>query len=162
MRTDPRYSGGGKKSTASTSQDVRHTIPVDSVPLPKLEKLRLLEVIFGPVGGNKLKGIPKNRLGDLLRSRKKAGYELHELGIQTCVGFGTKQVKECGKSVRGVVWDGDDGSDPTHGCTHLHHYWDPDDLSPGEDYDDIHFPMYGRDPWDMYDSDYYDDYLAYL
>lgn len=95
-----------------------------------------------------------------MRNRKKAGYGLQELAIQTCVGFGAAQVRECEKFVKKVVWDGDEGEDLTHGHTRRHHYWDADDLSPSEEYD-AHYQIYGRDPWDMYDSDGLDDYLPY-
>lgn len=158
----PRYFGGGKQSRASTSHDTTHNITTDSVPLPKLKKLLLHEVIFGPGGGKKYKGIPKNKLGNLVRDRKKAGHELQELAVQSCVGFGPSQVRECEKFVRKVVWDGDEGEDLAHGCTHHHHYWDPDEYSPNEEYD-AHYQIYGRrDPWDTYDSDGLDDYLPYF
>jgi hypothetical protein len=156
-----RSFGGGRQNMPSTSRDARHTIAADSVPLPKLKNLLLHEVVFGPAGGKKLKGIPKNKLGNLLGSRKKAGYGLQELAIQTCVGFGAGQVKVCEKFVRKVVWDGDEGKDLTHGCTHHHHYRDHDDLSPSEEYD-AHYQIYGRGPWDVYDSDSLDEYLPYF
>lgn len=156
-----RSSGGNKQSTPSTSQGARHTITVDSVPLPRLKNLLLHEVVFGPGGVKKYKGIPKNGLGSLLRSRKKAGYGLEELAIQTCVGFGASQVRECERFVRKVAWDGDEGEDPAHGCSHHLRYWNMDDLSPSEEYD-AHYQIYGRGPWDMYDSDGFDDYLPYI
>jgi len=161
QRGKTRGGRGGKQPTPSTSIDARHTTTVDSVPLPKLKNLFLDEVIFGTGGGKKYKGIPKNSLVKLVRSRKKAGHGLQELAIRACVGFGASQVRECEKFVRKVVWDGDEGEDLVHGCAHHHHHWDPDDLSPNEEYD-AHYQIYGRDPWDMYDSDGLDDYLPYF
>lgn len=118
------------------------------MPLPKLKNLLLYEVILGTGGGKKYKGIPKNRVGNLVRSRKKAGYGLQELAIQSCIGFGAIQVRECEKFVRKVVWDGDEGKDLGHaGCTNHHYHWDPDDFSAGEEYD-AHYQIYGRGPWD--------------
>jgi len=149
-----------KQSTPSTSQDGHSTIAADSVPLPKLKNLLLSDVVFGFGFGKKHKGISGDRLVSLVRDRKKAGYGLQELGIQTCIGFGAKQVRECEKVVSKVVWDGDEGEDLVHGCTHHNHCWDNDDFSPDEEYD-AHYQIYGRNLWDVYDSDGMDDYLPY-
>lgn len=116
---------------------------------------------FGLVGVKNYKGISKNGLENLVRSRKKAGYGLEELKIRTCVGLGASQVKQCEKFVSKVVWDGDEGKDVGYGCTHDHHHWDPDDFSPSEEYD-AHYQIYGRGPWDVYDSDDFDHYLPYF
>lgn len=132
-----------------------------SVPLPRLKNLFLSEIVFGPGDGGKYKGISKNRLVDLARNRKKAGYGLQELWIQTCVGFGAKQVRECEEFVRSVVWDGDEGESSAYSCQHHHHFWDPDDFSPSEEYD-AHYQIYGRPPWAAYDSDGFDDFLPYF
>ena len=126
-----------------------------------MKNLLLHEVVFGPGDGKKHKGIPKNKLANLVRDRKKAGYGLQELGIQTCVGLGVKQVRECERFVKEVVWDGDDGEGMAHGCTNRHHYLDPDDFSPSEEYD-AHYQIYGRHRWDLYDSDGLEDYLPYF
>ena len=91
---------------------------------------------------------------NLVRERKKAGYGLQELGIQTCVGFGARQMRECEKVVSQVIWDGDEGDDFAHVCTHHNHSLDyDDDLSPAEY--DAHYQIYGRSLWDVYDSDGY-------
>jgi hypothetical protein len=119
----------------------------------------LSDVVFGPGSGRRLKGISKHRFVNLVRNRRKAGYGLQELGIQTCIGFGAKQVIECERVVDSVVWDGDEGEDMAHGCTHHDHY--RDELSPDEEYD-AHYRSYGRSPWDWYDSDGLDDFLPYL
>ena len=94
----------------------------------------------------------------MVRERKKAGYGLREVGVQGCVGFGERQVKECEKIVK-VVWDGDYGEEEADSCAHHHHYWDPDDLSPSEEYEG-HYQIYG--PWEVYDSDAFEDYLPYF
>jgi len=117
-------------------------------------------VVFGPGFGKKRQGIPGNKLVNLVRNRKKAGYGLQELGIQTCIGFGEKQVRECEKVVNKVVWDGDEGEDLMHGCTHHNHYHDDEDFSADEE--DAYYRIYGRYPWDIYDSDGVDDYLPYF
>lgn len=154
------YGANGKQATPSTPQEGHHTITADSVPLPRLKILLLSEIVFGPGYGKKYKGVSENRLVNLVRNRKNAGYGLQELGIQTCVGFGAKQVRECEKSVRNVVWDGDEGESSAHGCRH-HHFWDPADFSPSEEYD-AHYQIYGRPPWAAYDSDGFDDFLPYF
>ena len=155
------FGASGKQSIPSASQHGQHTTTAIDILLPKLKVLLLYEVIFGPGSGKKYKGFSKQRLVSLVRERKKAGYGLQELGIQSCVGFGGKQVKECEKSVKKVLWDGDEGEDSVHGCGHHHHYFDDDDeLSPDEEYG-AHYQIYGRHLWDLYDSDGMDDYLPY-
>jgi len=148
-----------KQPTPSTSQDGRKVIAADSVPLPKLKNLLLSDVVFGFGFGKKHKGISGNKLVSLARDRKKAGYGLQELGIQTCIGFGAKQVRECERFVSKVVWDGDEGEDLVHGCTHHNHCWDNGDFSPDEEYD-AHYQFYPRNLLDVYDSDDM-DYLPY-
>jgi hypothetical protein len=147
----------------STSQDGQNTITADDVPLPKLKNLLLYEVVFGAGFGKKHNGLSATRLVSMVRERKKAGYGLQELGIQTCIGFGAKQVRKCEKVVKTVIWDGDEGEDFVHTCSHHNHYSDEDDededLSPNEY--DAHYQIYGRSLWDFYDSDGVDDYLPY-
>ena len=115
-------------------------------------------MVFGSGDGKKYKGIPRKKLGNLVRSRKKAGHGLQGLVIRACVGFGASQVKECEKFVKKVVWDGDEGNDLTHGYAHHHPLWDLDDLSLVEELD-AYYQAYGPDPWDAYDSDGLDDFL---
>lgn len=135
----------------------------ENVPLPKLKNLLLCDMVFGLGSGRRHKGFSKDRLARLVRDRNKAGYGLRELEIQACIGFGPKQVRECEKFVSKVVWDEGEGEDFPHACTHHNHYLDyddDDDLSFGGEYD-AHYQIYGRNPWDIYDSDGLDDYLPY-
>lgn len=152
------HGASGKQSFPSTSQNIPHTVTVDMVPLPKLKNLLLHEITFGSEDRKTSRGISKNRFVNLLRNRKKEGYGLEELGIQSCVGFRAKQVRDCEKFVTNVVWDEDEGEDTTHGCSH---FWDPEDLSPSEEYD-AHYQIFGRHPWDIYDSDGWDDFLPHF
>jgi len=112
-------------------------------------------VVFGSGVGRKYKGLWKGELVDLLRERRKAGYGLEELGIQSCTGFGMKQVRDCEEFVSNVIWDGDEGENLGHTCTHHHRHLDDDDFggywSPGDF--DPHYGMYGYGLWDTYDSD---------
>ena len=165
------FQGGGqgfgasrRQSVPSTSQDREKAIIADSVPLPKLKSLLLYEVVFGPTLGKKQKGLSKSKLVNLVRDRKKGGYGLQELEIQTCVGLGVKQVRECEKVVSKVVWDGDEGEDFVHACTHHDHYLD--DYDDDEDYlspDEYgaRYQMYRHSLWDVYDSDGVADFLPY-
>ena len=95
-----------------------------------------------------------------MRDRKKVGYGLQELEIQTCIGFSAKQVRECEKVVNKVIWDGDEGDDFPHTCTHHNHYLDDEDEDLSLSEYDVHYQMYGRSLWDFYDSDGVDDYLV--
>lgn len=153
----------GKQSLPSTSQDGRNTITVDDVPLPKLKNLLLYEMVFDSRPGKKYSGVPAKSLVNLVRDRKKAGYGLQELGVQSCTGFGAKQVKACERVVKTVIWDEDEDGGFGHTCTHHNHYSDDEDddyLSPNEY--DAHYQIYGRGLWDFYDSDGMDDYLPYF
>ena len=119
-----------------------------------LKNLLLHEVVFGSISVGKNKGFSNNRLVDLVRDRKKAGCGLQELAVQTCIGFGVRQRRECEQVVSQVIWDEDEGDDFPPACTHHNHHLDYDDDLSLEEYD-AHYQIYGRSPWDFYDSDGY-------
>jgi len=149
------FGASGKQTIPSTSQHGQNAIAADKVPLPKLKVLLLHEVVFGTGKGKKYKGLLKSGLVDLLRDRRRAGYGLEELGIQSCTGFGMEQVRDCEEFVSNVIWDGDEGENLGHTCVHHHCHLDDDDFggywSPGDF--DPHHRMYGFGLWDTYDSD---------
>ena len=120
-------------------------------------------MVFDSRSGKKYSGLSAKRFVNLVRDRKKAGYGLQELGVQSCTGFGASQVRVCERAVKTVIWDGDEGGGFGHTCIHHNHYSDDEDddyLSPNEY--DAHYQIYGRGPWDFYDSDGMDDYLPYF
>ena len=123
-------------------------------------------MVFGFKFGKKRNELSTSGLINLVRDRKKAGYGLRELGIQNCIGFGARQVRECEKDVNKVIWDGDEGEDHRHTCTHHNHHLEDDDDDDDDDDQslneyDAHYQIYGRSLWDFYDSDGVDDYLPY-